>query len=252
MFKQTALAAILTLTFTISSFGQQLKNYTADGKTDERWEESIGGREAAKAIARLGDLSSAAIRHRLRQMRQPFYSPSTALVKKIIEMQRLPIASGSDVDRLKAALQPALDYHGRGQMPIYVLRSEQPQAHIVACAVIIITTRLLTRATDEEIRGIIAHELAHEYVWDERILAGKAKNEALMREIELFCDAVAAFTLKEIGDDPASYSRILERMAITNKVAGIAAGNTTRREAYTHPSLDARKKLNKFLRQRLD
>jgi hypothetical protein len=67
-----------------------------------------------------------------------------------------------------------------------------------------------------------------------------------MRECELFCDAVAAFTLMEIGDDPASYGRILERLTII----GSNAGNLTRGETASHPSLGARQKLNKFLCQR--
>jgi hypothetical protein len=69
-----------------------------------------------------------------------------------------------------------------------------------------------------------------------------------MRECELFCDAVAAFTLKEIGDDPASYSRILHRMTLIGINSGIAMGQ----KSNTHPSLDARIKLNKFLCRRFD
>jgi hypothetical protein len=107
---------------------------------------------------------------------------------------------------------------------------------------------MMVIASDEEMRGIVAHELAHEYVWDERVKAKAAKDGKLMRECELFCDAVAAFTLKEIGDDPASYGRIIERLTIV----GINAGSATRHESDTHPSLDARKKLNKFLCQWFD
>jgi hypothetical protein len=61
-------------------------------------------------------------------MQQPNYRPSPVLVNKILEAQHLPIAGGKAIDRLKAALQPVLEYHGRSQMPIYVLRSEQPKA----------------------------------------------------------------------------------------------------------------------------
>jgi hypothetical protein len=103
-------------------------------------------------------------------------------------------------------------------------------------------------AYDEEIRGIVAHELAHEYVWDERSRAKEDKNGKLMRELELFCDVVAAFTLKEIGDDPASYGRILVRLTMI----GSKTGSVTKAESDTHPSLDARKKLNKFLCQQLN
>ena len=210
------------------------------------------GIEVAKALARLGDLTRPALRERLQQIRPPAYQADAIVVKTIIEAQRLPVISGKQVDQLKAVLQPVLDYHQRSQMPVYVLRAEQPKAYLINRAALIVTTRMMEVASEPEIRGIVAHELAHEYVWNERAQAKLVNNETLLREFELFCDAVAAFTLKEIGDDPASYSRILERLALSNTVAGIVAGNTTRREADTHPSLDARKKLIKFLGQQLD
>ncbi len=242
-------AIVFIIAFT-TTLGQPLNNATskASNKRGVLPEDT----EAAKALARLGDLSPTALRERLQQMRLPAYQADAPEVKKIIEAQRLPVISGKQVDQLKAVLQPVLEYHERSQMPMYVLRAEQPKAYLVNRAVIIITTRLLEVASEAELRGIVAHELAHEYVWVERAEAKLANDEKRMREFELFCDAVAVFTLKEIGDDPASYSRILERLAQSNTVAGIMAGNTTRRDAYTHPSLDARKKLIKFLCQQFE
>ncbi len=239
MFKQVALSAILGITLTATVNGQINRSFTSE------W---IEGREATKAIARFGDLSPDVIRKCLIQMRQPAYLPGPMLEKKIIESQYMPIADGKRIDRLKAALQPVLDYHERSRMPVYVLRSEKPKAYLVETAVLIITTRMMMIASDEEIRGIVAHELAHEYVWEERSRAQEAKNGELMRECELFCDAVAAFTLKEIGDDPASYRRILERLTHI----GITMGSATRHKSDTHPSLYARKKLNKFLSRQFD
>jgi hypothetical protein len=248
MFKQIALAAILVILSTITPTAQPLNKLASDSRANGMLEEPLPSPEAARAIARLGDLSSAAIRDCLRRMRLPAYLPGPFLVNKIVEAQRSPIAESKRVDQLKAALQPVLDYHERGKMPIVVLRSELPKAYLVERAAIIITTRMMVIASNEEIRGIIAHELAHEYVWDERVKAKTEKDGKLMRECELFCDAVAAFTLKEIGDEPASYGRILERLIIV----GIKAGNLTMSETDTHPSLDARKKLNKFLSHRLN
>ncbi|MFN7926746.1 MAG: M48 family metalloprotease [Blastocatellia bacterium] len=121
--------------------------------------------EAANALARFGDLSGPVLRERLKQMRQPAYQPPPLLVQKLIEAQKLPVANNQRVEQVKAALQPVLDYHDRSRMPIYVLWSNEPKAYLVECAVLFITTRLLTISTDEELRGIVAHELAHEYVW---------------------------------------------------------------------------------------
>lgn len=239
------IAAVFIIVFTLTITGQPLNTTTkANLKRAELLEES----EVAKALARLGDLSRPALREKLKQMRQLDYRPSPLLVSKIIAAQHLPLAEGQGVDRLKAALQPVLDYHGRNQMPIYVLRSAQPKAYVAERTVIFITTRLMMQASDEEMRGIVAHEVAHEYVWEDCAKAMKEKDWKLRRECELFCDAIAAFTLKEIGDDPASYGRILVRLAII----GIRAGNAAQHESDTHPSLDVRKKLNQFLCERFD
>jgi len=248
MLKQVALAAILIVASKATVIGQPVKSLTGNRNAKVKSEELLAGTEVAKAIERLGDLSPAAVLERLKQMREPAYLPGPVLVNEIVKLQHLPIAESKRVNQLKAALQPVLDYHERGKMPVYVLRSEQPKAYMVEHAVIIITTRMMVIANDEEIRGIIAHELAHEYVWDERLKAMKDKDGKVMRECELFCDAVAAFTLNEVGNDPSSYGRILERLTII----GTKAGNAMRQASDTHPSLDIRKELNRFLCQHLD
>lgn len=240
MFKQVALIAVLAITFTSTA--------TAQSNANAKRDEAMGGAEAAKALDRLGELSPAALRRRLKQMRQPVNLPTPLLEKTIVRRQGLPVIASSRVERLKAALRPVLDYHERGELPIYVLESKQPKANFFDRAVIVITTGLLYGVTDEDMRGIVAHELAHEYVWDEGKKAKTEKDKELMWEMELFCDAVAAFTLKEIGGDPASYARALARLAmirITTDLSGAGVDNT-------HPWLDDRKKLNKFLCQRLN
>jgi hypothetical protein len=243
MFKHFAIAAILVILSTITLTAHPSGNPISASDATGRPEKLLPSPETVKALERLGDLSPSAIRACLKMIRRPTNRPSQETINKLVEAQHLSIRSGRRVDQLKAALQPVLEYHGRGQAPIYILRSEQPKAYMVARAVIIITTRLMISASDEEIRGVVAHELAHEYVWEERSRGLEAKNGKLMRECELFCDAVAAFTLKEIGDDPASYGRILERLTLI----GMSEGSAMRKESYTHPSLDARKKLNQFL-----
>jgi hypothetical protein len=239
MIKSIVLITILIVAFTVEANGQMARHFAGEG--DESG-------EAANAINRFGDLSRSEIDSRLRRMRPPAYRPGQVLIKEIIEVQNLPVSESKRVARLKAALQPVLDYHERGQIPIYVLQSEKPKAGLIDRAVIIITTRLMTIASDEEIRGIVAHELAHDYIWDEYVKAKREKDIKRMHECELFCDAVAAFTLKQIGDDPASYARILERMTLI----GIYVGSGMRHESPTHPSLDARKRLNKLMSERLD
>lgn len=231
MFKQLALAAIFALGLSTTTTAQSTKTT-----------------ETERALARLGDLAPDAVRRRLRELRPPVYQPGPVLLDEIIKRQEFTVITGERVERLKAALQPVLAYHDRdGKLPVYVLRSEQPKAFVVCRAALIITTKLMLITSEAELRGIVAHELAHEFLWEERDRAFKVKDESLLREIELFCDAVATLTLKEIGDDPAHLARALERMTYS----GITAGNVTRSETKTHPALDTRVKLNRWLCQRL-
>lgn len=247
MCKPITFAAAFIIAATITITGQPLNNAALNPNSASKRVEPLEGSEAAKALTRLGSLTSAAIRARLKQMRQPAYSAGPLLVAKIIEAQQLPIASSKQIDLFKVVLQPVLDYHERGQMQIIVVYSDKPKAILVDRVAIVITSKLRLIFSDAEIRGIIAHELAHEYIWAEHKKAQLAKDGKLMRECELFCDAVAAFTLKEIGENPASYTRVLARMALIGAAAGEAGGQ----ESDTHPSLDARINLNKFLCQRL-
>jgi Zn-dependent protease with chaperone function len=152
MLKQITLAATFLLGLSIAIAGQTIK------KT-----------ETERALARLGDLSPDAVRRRLSEMRPPAYRPGPYLINEIIKREGLSVFSGERVERLKAALQPVLAYHGRdGKLPIYVLRSEQPKAFVANRAALFITTRLMDITSEAELRGIVAHELAHQYLWEER------------------------------------------------------------------------------------
>jgi predicted Zn-dependent protease len=204
--------------------------------------------ETERALARLGDLSSDAVRQRLKEMRPPAYQPGPVMLNEIIKQLQLTVVSGERVERLKAALQGVLAYHERaGKLPHYVVRSEHPKAFVVMGAALFITTKLMVITNDAELRGFVAHELAHEYLGEERKQALESQDNNRLREIELFCDAVAALTLNELGDDPACYARALKRMIYI----GCTAGSATRSETETHPSLDVRVKLNQWLCQRL-
>jgi Zn-dependent protease with chaperone function len=231
MVKQITLAAIFVLGLSRAIVAQTVKTTETDN-----------------ALARLGELSTPALRRRLNEMRPPAYQPGQFLLNTIIKRRGLIVVTGEKVDRLKAALQPVLAYHQRdGKLPIYVLRSDEAKAMLVDRAALIITTKLMLIASETDLRGIVAHELAHEYLWEQRHQADIGNDERSLREIELFCDAVAAITLKEIGGDPAEFARALERMTYL----GLTAFNVIRSETRTHPSLDARVKLNKWLCQRL-
>lgn len=231
MLKPIALAAVVAIGLSTAVAGQAARMTETD-----------------RAISRLGDLTPNNVRCRLTEMRPVAYQPGPVLLNEIAKRLNSPIISGRRVDRLHDILQPVLRYHQRdGKLAIFLIGSEQPRAYVVARAALVITTKLMLITSEAEMRGIVAHELAHEYLIDDREQAIKEKNGSLMREIELFCDVVAAITLKEIGDDPTQYGQALRRMTSI----GIISGSATRHESETHPSLDARMALNLLLCRQL-
>lgn len=231
MLKQITLAVIFVLELSTTIAGQTIKTT-----------------ETERALARLGNLAPDAVSRRLSELRPPANQTGHVLLNEIIKQQKLKVMAGEWVERLKATLQPVLAYHKRDdKLAILVVLSEQPRAYVAVRAALIITTKLTLITSGAELRGIIAHELAHQYLWEERERAFKDEDKSSLWEIELFCDAVAAITLKAIGDDPSCYAQALARMGYF----GVTTGSTTRSETKTHPSLDVRIRLNRWLCQQL-
>jgi hypothetical protein len=78
--------------------------------------------------------------------------------------------------------------------------------------------------TPEELRAAVAHEIGHEYFWDEYQEAKKCNRPGKLQEIELRCDAVAILTLLRLGLDPARLLEGVKKQANFNLLAG-AIGN---------------------------
>src|SRR5262245_39423492 len=103
MLKQIALAAIFAYGLSTAIAGQTIKIT-----------------ETERALSRLGDLAPDAVRRRLSELRPPAYQPGQYLLNEIVKRKELTVISGERVERLKAALQPALAYHERdGKLPIF-------------------------------------------------------------------------------------------------------------------------------------
>jgi predicted Zn-dependent protease len=54
----------------------------------------------------------------------------------------------------------------------------------------------------EELQAVVAHEIGHEYVWQEYAVARARNDTARLRELELACDSIAVLTLARIGVKP--------------------------------------------------
>jgi len=126
----------------------------------------------------------------------------------------------AQIQKLKQRVRGTLALHRRiNIVDFYIFRYPYPGAMNKPGAFIAVTTTLLQMVGDDEtaLIGIVSHELAHEYVASEMTDAHNKNDLARMRELELFCDAVAASSLVALGLDPARYAVVLERIATSSK-----------------------------------
>jgi predicted Zn-dependent protease len=102
-------------------------------------------------------------------------------------------------------LEPILKYHQRNSViELRVLRAPTATAVFLAGAAVLITKPALEVLTAEELQAVVAHELGHEYYWNEFEAARHNHDYSEMQELELRCDGIAVMTLEHLGLEPAS------------------------------------------------
>ncbi len=79
------------------------------------------------------------------------------------------------------------------------------------CA-LIITEKALDLLSREELQAVVAHELAHEWFWNEYRLAREAGQDDKVQEIDLRCDGIAILTLARLGLDPRELISAVRKM----------------------------------------
>jgi len=126
-----------------------------------------------------------------------------------VEMQKL-IATFSDdgvittltySEQFKLrSLESVLQAHNRLDIyEIKVVDLPGAQAFLFERCVLLVSREALRILTKEELQAIVAHEIGHEYFWDEWHAAFAGHNVALLRKIEFLCDEISAFTLVRNG-----------------------------------------------------
>ncbi len=113
------------------------------------------------------------------------------------------------------AVAPVLKVHGReDDYLLKVVESRQARVAIYARSVVLITETALGVLSATQLQALVAHEIGHEYVWNEFEEARKKGDYGRLRELELVCDGVAILTLHRIG---APVSSLIEGLrAVTN------------------------------------
>lgn len=105
-------------------------------------------------------------------------------------------------------------------------------------AVIVVSKPAVDLLSPDELQAIVAHELAHEYVWDAHEEARAHGDQARLRELELVCDALAVLVLRAAGVDDLALPRAIDKITRFNRRRfGEAL------DAASHPTVDERRRL---------
>ena len=128
------------------------------------------------------------------------------------------ITDGKLLRRVERVARPVLELHRRAEfVELFLYRDHLLnllRAELRGGCVLLLSDSLAAALDDEELAGIIAHEMGHAYFMRETLAARAAGDDEWLRVIELKCDAVAMLTLKLLGRDPSGHLRGLWK--ITN------------------------------------
>jgi Zn-dependent protease with chaperone function len=174
--------------------------------------------------------------------------PPVSPANKSKLMRNLPLVTARnrvedqrELDGLHSRLQRTLNFYARsGVVDLILFRDSRPIVYSKPGVVVVISNEVMKIVGDDDaaLVGIIAHELAHEYVALQMLRALQSGDLTKIRELELFCDAVAVVALLNLGLDPRSYARALQRIA-THSQASAQLNNGSR----SHPAIEARLKV---------
>jgi hypothetical protein len=84
--------------------------------------------------------------------------------------------------------------------------------------VLLISERALTLLRAVELQAVVAHEIGHEYVWEQYEQAKTSADHHRLQELELICDAVAVVILHRLDIDATALIRGIQKLSHDNRV----------------------------------
>ena len=151
------------------------------------------------------------------------------------------ITEGKLLRRVERVIKPVLQLHRRNDnVELFLYHDNNLKGILWMGCVLVISDSLAAPLYDEELMGIVAHEMAHSYFMDEMCAAQRTKDHLAMRVIELKCDAVAILSLKLLGVDPTHHARGVRRvmnLSRSGDFLDIKYQVGSKSELKTHPSI---------------
>jgi hypothetical protein len=117
-----------------------------------------------------------------------------------------------------AAVRRVLEVHGREA--VYVVKVVDVSWAFVglhARTVVLVSRLALDLLDAAELQAFVAHEIGHEYFWNEYVRARRENDRPALRRLELLCDGLAIVTLRRAGTDPAHLTSALEKTVGFNR-----------------------------------
>lgn len=168
------------------------------------------------------------------------------IAEKTAVLQSLPrdgavTQLGKGERRKLDAIDRLLRLHERnGVYDVRVISVTQAWTGLHQRAVLLISLHALTLLTSEELEALVAHEIGHEYVWQQYAHAKLSGDTRQLRELELVCDAIAIRTLVRLGILPERLQTATEKISWYNRERlGVALDQSN------YPSLKERRQLIK-------
>jgi hypothetical protein len=185
-----------------------------------------GPDEIELALAAIGsgsaeEMKSRLISERITVFDDSFRAHAVGALPASLRSQR--ITRGKVLRRVEAIFKHVLRLHGRsGKLELFLYRNDLPSAMLWRGCVVAVSDSLAELLYDDELAGVLAHELGHSYFEDEMAEGRRTQNAFAMRVIELKCDGVAILSLKLLGRDLAGYAAGLRRLQLIAKRKGLS------------------------------
>jgi hypothetical protein len=122
-----------------------------------------------------------------------------AVLRSLPEQGAVTTLASQDRAKLDTVTS-VLRFHARDDVyQVKVIDVPQAWMGLHGRAVLLISLPALRLLAAEQLQALVAHEIAHEYWWDEWETARHGSDRVRLRSLEGLCDALAALTLTGLG-----------------------------------------------------
>jgi hypothetical protein len=128
--------------------------------------------------------------------------------------------TGDEINKL-TTLKAILAFHKRDAVfVIKIVDAVQARIGLHARSILLVSRPALNILTPGELQAIVAHELGHDFFWNEYGMATRTSDAQGLQELELKCDGVAVLTLVELRLNADTLISGISRMYEFNHSAG--------------------------------